>query len=159
MRAALLFALLASQAHAACSGDEVFSCRIGPKTLEVCHRDGTLHYAFGREGRPELTLSQPLETAAFTPWPGIGRTMWDSLAFLNDGVTYEVWAALDKQLEATEPEPQLQGGVNVMQGDRTLASLTCDPGSVSSALDTIGDLKAGIGQCWNMAAQSWGSCT
>lgn len=154
MRAALILALLASPASAACQGDEAFSCRIGKKTLDVCYWKGALIYRFGPEGQPELTIAEPLETVAYTPWPGIGRAIWDTVAFRNDGVTYEVWTSFDKMDESAV----LEGGVNVMQGDTSLASLTCDKGSVAHGLDVISDLKAGIAQCWDPEGQAWGSC-
>lgn len=151
MRLFLALTLLAAPAHAACQGDTVFSCRIGAKVLEVCHAQGTLTYAFGREGRAELTLSQPLKTAAYTPWPGIGRAIWDSLAFRNQGITYEVWTSLDRMDEAA----QLEGGVNVMEGETLLASLGCDRGSVATSLDILAELKSAIGQCWDFDARAW----
>lgn len=158
MRAALLLAVLASPAAspiwAACQEDLVFSCPIGKKVVEVCSFRGELTYTFGREGSPELALSEPLETVAYTPWPGIGRAIWDSVAFQNEGVTYEVWTSFDRMDETAV----LEGGVNVMQGDKTLASLTCDKGSVANGLDVIGDLKAGVGQCWSPETQAWGRC-
>jgi hypothetical protein len=154
MRAALLLILLAAPANAACQGDEAFSCPIGKKTLDVCYWKGMLTYRFGREGKPDLTISEPLETVAYTPWPGIGRAIWDSVAFENEGVTYEVWSSFDRMDE----NAVLEGGVNVMRGDKMLATLTCDKGSVERGLDTISDLKAGIGQCWSYDSQSWGTC-
>lgn len=154
MRAALLLALLAAPASAACQGDEAFSCTIGKKTLDVCYWKGALIYSYGPEGKPELTIAEPLETAAYTPWPGIGRAIWDRVSFQNEGTTYEVWTSFDKMDETAV----LEGGVNVLQGDKTLASLTCDKGSVAHSLDPISGLKSGIGQCWNLEAQAWGSC-
>ena len=155
MRAAVLLALfaapVAAPSWAACQGDTAFSCPIGAKTLGVCYWKGMLTYRFGPEGKPELTLSEPLETVAYTPWRGIGRAVWDSLAFQNEGVTYEVWSSFDRLDETAV----LEGGVNVMQGDKTLAKLTCDSGSVEHGLERIADLKAGIGQCWNTESQVW----
>ncbi len=158
MRVALitLALLLPAAAMAECgNGTEIFSCRIGQNALQICHQNNALIYSFGPPGAPDLTLTEPLESADFTPWPGIGRTMWDSLAFHNNGITYEVWAALDQQMEESAPEPQVQGGVTVMEGDRTLASLTCSEGSVRSSLDTVSVLKAAIGQCWDFDSLSW----
>ncbi len=109
-------------------------------------------------GAPELALNATFADADFTPWPGIGRTMWNELAFHNDGVTYTVWSSLEKQLEENQPEPQVEGGVHVTQGDAELASLTCNPGSVRAALDTIWDIKTMIGQCWNYEANRWQAC-
>lgn len=154
MRAIFLVALIATPASAACQGDEAFSCTIGPKTLEVCYWKGALIYSYGRAGKPELTIDEPLETAAYTPWPGIGRAIWDSVAFQNAGVTYEVWTSFDR----LDEKAILEGGVNVLQGNATLASLTCDKGSVAHNLDPIFDLKSGIGQCWNSEARVWGVC-
>lgn len=152
----ILALLLPAAALADCpGGEEIFSCTIGKNALQVCHQNNALTYSFGPKGIPDLTLTEPLETADFTPWPGIGRTMWDSLAFHNEGITYEVWAALDKQVDETAPEPQVQGGVTVMKGDRTLASLTCNEGSVRSFLDTVSVLKTAIGQCWSFDSHSW----
>lgn len=158
MRAAFLLILLAAPAAspvwAACQGDEAFSCAIGKKTLEICYWKGMLTYRFGPEGKPELTVNEPLETVAYTPWPGIGRAIWDSVAFKNEGVTYEVWSSFDRMDE----NAVLEGGVNVLQGDKTLATLTCDKGSVATALDAISGLKAGIGQCWDYEGRTWGLC-
>ena len=155
MRAALILALLATPTSAACPGDVAFSCQIGQKTLEVCHWQGMLTYSYGRAGKPELTLSEPLETVAYTPWPGVGLAIWDTVAFQNEGVTYEVWTSIDKMDE----NAVLEGGVNVMQGDTMLASPTCDTGSVAHGLDSMSSLKAGIGQCWSPETLRWGSCT
>ena len=154
MRAALLLALLATPASATCQGDEAFSCQIGKKTLEVCYWKGALIYSYGREGKPELTIAEPLETAAYTPWPGIGRAIWDTVSFQNEGTTYEVWTSFDKMDE----NAVLEGGVYVMEGETMLASPTCDRGSVAHGLDTISFMKAGIGQCWEPETQSWGNC-
>jgi hypothetical protein len=155
MRAALLFVLLAAPAHAACQGDEAFSCQIGAKTLEVCYWKGMLTYAYGPEGKPELFLNEPLETVAYTPWPGIGPSMWETVAFQNDGYTYEVWTSVERDPEATSPR---SGGVRVMQGDASVAELTCDRGT-ATPMDGLNDLKAGIGQCWDMDSRAWGPCT
>lgn len=154
MRAAFLLLALAAPAHAACQGDEAFSCPIGQKTVEVCYWKGMMTYAFGAEAKPELIINEPLESLAYTPWPGIGRAIWDSVAFQNDGVTYEVWSSIDKMDE----NAVMEGGVNVLQGDKTLATLACNKGSVERGLDLIGELKAGIGQCWDREAQAWGLC-
>lgn len=154
MRTALLLALLATPAHAACQGDEAFSCQIGTKSLQICYWKGMLTYSFGREGKPELFLNERLETVDFTPWPGIGSSLWETVAFQNAGYTYEVWTSVERDPEATEPR---SGGVRVMQGDATVAELTCDRGT-ATPMDTLYDLKDGIGQCWDLNSQTWGLC-
>ena len=154
MRVALLLAVLAAPAYAACQGDEAFSCQIGTKSLQVCYWKGMLTYTYGPEGKPELALNEPLETVAFTPWPGIGSSLWETVAFRNDGYTYEVWTSVERDPEATEPRA---GGVRVMQGDATAAELTCDRGT-ATPMDALYDLKDGIGQCWDLTSQTWGPC-
>lgn len=160
MRAALLISLLAAApAHAACQNDlMIFSCKIGTKTLQVCEWKGVLIYRFGPEGAPELSLNSTIMDADYTPWHGIGRTMWYDLAFHTNGVTYTVWSALEKQLEEDQPEPQLQGGVAVERGDAVLAGLACTPGTVRSNLDILSDRKTEIGQCWDYDANRWQPC-
>ena len=154
MRAALLLAVLAAPAHAACQGDMGFSCQIGTKSLDVCYWKGMLTYLYGPDGKPELAISEPFETVAFTPWPGISSSLWETVAFQNDGYTYEVWTSVERDPESTEPR---SGGVRVMQGQTTVAELDCDPGTATS-MDVLYDLKDGIGQCWDMESQSWGLC-
>ncbi|MDP3194900.1 hypothetical protein [Tabrizicola sp.] len=155
MRTALLLALLAAApAHAACQGDEAFSCQIGTKTLEVCYWKGMLTYAYGPQGKPELFLNERLETVDFTPWPGIGSSMWETVVFQNDGYTYEVWTSVERDPEATEPR---SGGVRVLKGDAIVAELSCNRGT-ATPMDGLNDLKAGIGQCWDMDSRTWGLC-
>jgi hypothetical protein len=152
MRAALLlFVLVASPAWATCQEEEIFSCPIGKKVVEVCSWRGEVTYSFGRQGSPEIILYDPLETVDYTPWPGIGRAIWDMVAFQNEGVTYEVWSSFDR----LDENAVMEGGVNVMKGDDLLATLTCEKGKVDTALDRISELKAGIGQCWDYDARLW----
>jgi hypothetical protein len=153
MRAALFLALVATPVNAACQGEEVFSCQIGQKSVEVCHWKGMLTYSYGPEGRPELFLNEALETVAFTPWPGIGSSLWETVAFRNEGYIYEVWTSVERDPEATEPR---SGGVRVMQGDATVAELACNRGT-ATPMEALYDLKDGIGQCWDMQTQTWGA--
>lgn len=158
MRAAFLLLALAAPAAgpvwAACQGDEAFSCQIGAKRVEVCYWKGMLTYRFGRDGKAEITLNEPLESVAFTPWPGIGSSLWETVAFHNEGYTYEVWTSVERDPEATEPRA---GGVRILQGEETVAELSCDRGT-ATPMDTLYDLKDGIGQCWDMGSQTWVLC-
>jgi hypothetical protein len=153
---ALLIAVLsaaASPASAACQNDaQVFSCQIGQKTLQVCHWKGALIYQFGPEDRWELSITEPLETADFKPWNGIGRYIWETLTFRNKGVSYEIWTSVERGPDATTG---LEGAVTIREGDAELARLTCNPGTASTSLDSINDLKSAIGQCWDYESQTW----
>jgi hypothetical protein len=157
MRAALLVLALAvplaAPAQAACpNGSEIFSCTIAGKALQLCHWKGALIYSFGPEEKPELSLAEPLESVAFTPWPGIGRHIWETVDFPNQDYTYEVWTSVERDPDAIEG---LRGGVNVLQAGELVAQLTCDPGTPSQSLDVLYDLKRSIGQCWDFDSQVW----
>lgn len=62
--------------------------------------------------------------------------------FWNRGIAYEVWSSFDRIAEIMGVE----GGVTVLDGQTTLATLTCDPGSVSRELIIISDLKSDTGK-------------
>jgi hypothetical protein len=153
MRALILTLFLPTAAMAECINDtEVFSCEIGEKTLLVCHWKGALIYSFGTANAPDLTIAEPLETVDFTPWPGVGSAIWESVAFHNQNYTYEVWTAVERNPEDTAG---VQGGVNVLKGEALQAQLTCNPGSPSQSLDVIYELKESIGQCWDFDQDRW----
>ena len=156
MRAALfLFLVLAAPAQAACPGEsEIFSCTIKGKPLQLCYWRGVVTYNFGPVDKPELSLSQPLQDIEFTPWPGIGGSIWETVVFPNQGYRYEVWTSVERDPEATTG---LRGGVTVLQGESLVAQLVCDPGTPSQSLDVIYELKEAIGQCWDFEARVWTS--
>ena len=150
-RLALL--LFASPAAADCSpGETLFTCQAGQKVLEICHEAGTLIYSFGPAGAPELLLAEPLATANFQPWPGVGSSIWESLTFFNQGYAYEVTTSVSRDPGSDQG---LQGAVFVLKGDRMVGEVACDPGTASNALDVVWTLKEAIGQCWDFGTQSW----
>lgn len=152
MRALALSALLLAPLPAVADclpGGHVFSCRIGAKVLELCQQGEALTYSFGPRGKPELVLAEPLRSVDYTPWPGVGSTIWQSVRFENLGYGYEVWAATDRSGGG------LEGGVNVMQNERLLAQQNCDRGTISGPLDILYSLKESVGLCWDHAAHRW----
>ena len=150
-RLALTLALCLPSAALACPGDLLLSCPIGKKRLELCLDDATLTYSFGPAGRPELVLPTPIRDAAYQPWSGVGRAMWDAVSFQNKDITYEVWTSFDRLDETAVWE----GGVNVLRGDALQASLTCAKGSVAGDLYPVMEAKLAAGQCWNRDAHHW----
>jgi hypothetical protein len=149
---ALLLAVLPVPALACQNDSEVFSCQVGKKVLEICHWKGALIYSYGPPGKADLTIAEPLETVEFTPWPGIGRYIWETVAFRNQGYAYKVWTSVERGPESITG---LEGGVNVLQGDEVVANIACDPGTPSNSLDRIYELKESIGQCWDFDSKVW----
>ncbi|MGL4234572.1 hypothetical protein [Tabrizicola sp.] len=129
---ALLVTLLAAApAHAACKADlEVFSCKIGKKTVEVCYWKDNLTYSYGTASKTEMFLTNGI----FTPWPGIGSSIWQSVAFSNKGYTYEVWSSVERNPATTKG---VQAGVNVLKGGNLQAQLNCTPGTLRENFDLI----------------------
>lgn len=150
---ALMLALLPLPAFADCgAGGQVFTCQIGKKVLEICNQGADLTYAFGPKGAPELTISEPMTTVNFTPWPGVGSNIWESVIFLNADIAYEVWTSQERSPEA---EGVIDGGINVLNGEELVAELVCDPGTASQPLEIIFELKEMAGMCWEFNSQSW----
>ena len=149
---ALLLAVLPVPALACQNDAEVFSCKVGKKVLEICHWKGALIYSYGTPGKPDLTIAEPLETARYTPWPGVGSSIWEAVAFENAGHVYEVVTSVDRDPGGDQ---SLQGGVYVTRNETLVAEVRCDPGTASNSLEVIWDLKESIGQCWDFDSQSW----
>lgn len=153
----LSLALLApSAALAACPGEILLSCPIGKKHLELCLTSQSLTYSFGPKGAPEITLTDAIREVAYSPWPGVGGTIFDSVTFTNRGTSYEVWTSLERNPD----NAQTEAGINVIEGGQIIAELACAPGSVTSDLYPVFVAKEAAGQCWNREAQAWqdGGC-
>ncbi len=153
MRAlALLLIPLAAPAGAACPDDSsLFACQIGAKRLDICQSGKVLTYSFGPSARPELSLAEPLETIAYLPYSGFGRSRTYSVTFQNDGHSYEVWSSYDRIGEGAP----VSAGVTVKEGRATVAELTCNAGTVTRELEGIGFLKQDLGQCFDWESSSW----
>ena len=131
---AIAFVLLPGVAAADCVGTKLVSCKIASsqKRMELCLDQGSLHYQFGAVGKPELELTRDVEQVVYTPWPGIGRTMWEELSFENEGVTYQFSSYAEKLMEeGTEDDLALGTDLNVLRGEKLLAQFSCDPAQVS----------------------------
>ncbi len=165
--AALLLAAAPQAADAYCQPlDEPFlSCTMqgGAKRLSVCVDGRTLHYAFGAVDKsPELLLSRDVTEVDYTPWPGVGRTIWEEVSFENLGHVYLVHGWLDRiPSEETDEDPQRPtgGGVTVTRGEETLATLECDPGSVEFYwTDAVNAAMAKAGRCFDWGTHTWQQC-
>ncbi len=159
-------ALSASMASAECpAGQDVFmSCQIeGRQTvLSVCLGPELATYSYGPKGGPaELTLSEPLTSLEYTPWPGVGRAIWEEVAFTNGPYRYTVSAGFDRmfgdETEADHPTPYF-GGVIVQRDDAVLAELTCDRRLTNFGAfggDPIYEAKTAAGQEWDSREGVW----
>ncbi len=159
---AALIALLPATAQAACPGETFLSCTVGNgKHVEVCIQPGdsagkgSFTYTFGPKGAPELSLSVPMSAGTVTPWSGVGRSIWASVSFPNDGYDYEVWHGFDR----LDEDAGLEAGVNVLQAEKLVASLTCTGGEIAPVF-TLEDTMESAGYCWNREASRWqrGDC-
>lgn len=161
LRAVALLVVCAAPAGAACpEGAEVLvSCTLkgGAKQLDTCLIGDHAMYRYGPTGAvPELDLLHPVTDVDMEPWPGVSRTIWEAVRFANKDVIYEVYYSIERDPEATE----MSGGVTVLRGEETLASLACDPGSVTSGGYSLPlyEAKQAAGQCWNTSEFRWKSC-
>lgn len=150
----ILAALAVLGAAPALAEVPVFSCAIGPNVLRVTADAQSVSYAFGPPEAPELSLSNPLDGNGFMPWPGIGRTIFESIAFTNEGFSYVVYWSLDR----LDPDSVLEGGVTISGGGDVETTLLCDPGSVDAPFFTLGDHFAQEGLCLDPETRRWGVC-
>lgn len=139
-------------ALADCVGETFISCDIdNGRYLEVCIEpgenpgEGAFTYRFGTQGEAELMLREDFAAGTVTPWSGVGRAIWGSVAFRNDGYLYEVWHSFDR----LEENSSLEGGVNILQGMDVLASLSCEPGSETkiAPMFSLEDAMTEAGYC------------
>jgi hypothetical protein len=149
---------LATPAHACPDGaTPLVSCPLqdGAKVLQTCLLGDHATYAFGKTDKtPALHLAQPVADIAMTPWPGIGRYIWEDFTFTNGATSYRVFYSIDKMAEG---DAQMTGGVAVEQGDKVLAELYCDAGQVTTSGYPLPlfEAKEAAGQIYSLETQTW----
>lgn len=140
------------QAQDCNAGQLMLRCQIGAnKQLSVCFQGESATYRFGPPAAPELILTQPVATLDATPWPGIGRSIWEEVVFANADVRYAVWSSVDR-LDPAHPK---EGGVRVLRGETELASLSCHPGTVDMTGFAVSDGFAAAGFCRDLTRHVW----
>ncbi len=128
--------------------------------MQVCYDAGAAHYSYGPRGGPaELALSESYDTLGYTPWPGVGRAIWEAVTFTNGQYTYMVSGGVDRmfgdEVDTDNPYPQF-GSVTVSKGDDFLAEFTCDRATTSfSWSDNLFDYKEAAGFEWDDRDSSW----
>ncbi len=160
MRLRFVFALIMfpSALLAACpDGSELLiSCTFqdGAKTVTTCLSGETASFAFGPTGgAPELSLTRHVRDVDMHPWNGFGRWIVEGFTFENAGHRYVLRYAIDKQTEDSE----LEGDLWVAHGDKKLAELICDVGSVQTSGYPLPlfDAKIRAGQKWDHEDLVW----
>lgn len=158
--AVLSLIALPGVAQAGCfgPGQPLFSCsfKTGKSAVNVCLQNGVVSYFYGAKGKtPDLLLVHPGTEVYMRPWNGIGRYIWEEMEVANGSHRYVMDYSIDKMTPDALPEANLR----VFQGEREMATLTCDPGSLSSAnFSPLLDLKQASGQCWNDSLETWSFC-
>lgn len=98
----------------------IFSClSTKGKRIEVCDAGSSLTYSFGLPEKTEITLSVQKSSTTTTQWEGMGFIMSYSINIPNGKTTYSVFQ------EANQRTEEVSAGVNVLSGDKTLATVTC----------------------------------
>lgn len=164
MRYVIALMACTNPAWATClDGEEAFmSCQIedSTKSLRVCFDATTTYYRFGALGQPpELELSQPVATVKYTPWPGVGRSIWERVQFENEGYSYEVAAGFERMFgdEEYEDIPHRSfGGVRVTRGDDVILDLSCVRETVEFAWgEGLWTAKHNLGVVWDYDRRDW----
>ncbi|KAB6717810.1 MULTISPECIES: hypothetical protein [Roseobacteraceae] len=138
---------------AVAQAEPLFQCTFANGKTVVLETDETgVVYRFGRPGQtPELTLHRLYDQIDVTPWPGVGRSIWEDLSLHNGAVTYRLWGALDRMSE----DHELSAGLIVEQGEDELARLECLPDSINYAVFSFSDAYEAAGYCWNYEGFIW----
>lgn len=139
-------------------GQPLFDCTFegGSARARVCLQDDTAYYAFGPDGgAPDLVLARKVGDIDVTPWPGIGRTVWEELTFRNGAYDYRLSYAFDKM---DEEEP-VSGSLFVSRDGAEIAQLTCDADSVAAYdLYPLYEAKEAGGECFTPGEGWSASC-
>jgi len=155
----LLGCVAATSSHALCAFGEstLLSCfaRDASRSITMCLSGEMVRYAYGRPGQtPELQLTEPITTIAHLPWNGIGRNIWEATKFRNGAFSYEVYLSQDRLADGFP----VSGGVTVMKGTETIATIPCDPGTAAVNLFALSDAKTARGVCWDTSGFVWAQC-
>lgn len=156
-----LAALLAgSPVLAECAGTELVSCQVkgSAKWLELCLAGSTLRYSFGPKGAPELVLTRDIGEVVYTPWPGVGRTIWEDVQIRNKGITYAIHTWVERPLDESDPGGS-GTGVAVLRGDDPLAEIEC-AGEQTADFTPLGVELIARGYCravdrWKRGSGGW----
>lgn len=125
----------------------------------MCYDDQVATYRYGPIGEaPELFLSEPITTVDFEPWSGLGKAIFESVTFYNEGYSYEVVGGFDRPFSEEEMllENRHFGWIEVARDAQSLARLECVPDTVSYGFgEGIYDAIVAAGLAWDDRSQTW----
>lgn len=110
-------------------GNPLFTCSFkgGAKQVNVCLQGDVVLYSFGQPDRaPDLLLGRNVVRVGFTPWAGVGSSIWEEISLHSDGFSYNLSYTIPRAPDGEFPSGQLR----VLRGDTQVAELNCDIGSV-----------------------------
>ncbi|MEC3861896.1 hypothetical protein VK792_11430 [Mesobacterium sp. TK19101] len=124
-------------------GSEMFACTFkgGAKAVELCDAfwlDGNMasYGFFNRNGVVEKGIVIDKAALIARPWSGMGRYISESITFpVAGGYAYEVFWSVDRNTNA-----EIEGGILVLKDGNEIATLTCDPGSVTQNMTALIDM-------------------
>ena len=162
MKRALITLCLLGSPVLACDDLTVLSCTVeNGRQFELCASATGLTYRYGPPGAPEIVLSNPLDASGHTPWPGIGRTIWESVSFRNAGYTYEVFSGFERDYGNPDEEIEVThfAGVLVSQGDTVVTEIRCKADSIRNGqADILYQHMTDHGYCWSHEKFEWIIC-
>ena len=135
---------------------QLFSCSFSSenRVATVCGSGEQARFRLGRKGRmPELSILQPLKDI-YVPWMGIGRYKNEAIAFKKSGEIYKIYTSKDRLSD----DIYFSAGIDIIQSDKIITSMTCDEESVEAAIPEASNLLERFGQCWNRERGIWGPC-
>jgi hypothetical protein len=110
----------------------VFACTAGPKRVTIVQRGDQLEYSFGKQGRPEITLSGGSDGGVFYHRTLYSRGEDQTLRFVSGEWTYVLfnrWQA-PQELSSGRVQPEYNAsGVLVMDGGKLVRRINCNKGS------------------------------
>jgi hypothetical protein len=99
---------------------DIFSCSLGHKSVSVTATGQTLNYTYGAPGKPEMTLTGDPKSGNVYYMTQRPAGIEHQLRFLNGTTSYTVF-----NMEGNNAGAMASSGLVVMQGTKTLATLSC----------------------------------
>ena len=135
----------------ACTTGVIFDCDLTPSGhLSLCLHNKMVTMDLVADGK-KIVASEPLATADYQPWNGIGSTDSAVVTFEADGRKFDVATGRDTMDEATRE----LWSVSVWQDTDDDHGSECTNTFAADVLTTLWDQKMLIEQCWSRSEWVW----